>query len=134
MKRVNIEWRHLVVDGETCERCGDTGTEVRRAVGQLNAECAGRGYWFELIDTPLHADAIEESNAILIDGQRLEAILPQASAGSSECTSCGTLTGAETACRTVEVGGASYEAIPTKLIREAVCRVVPCCEAVCDCG
>ncbi len=134
MKSVTIEWRHLDVDGDTCDRCGDTGVEVRRAVEQLNDECAPAGYRFDLAETRLAADALADSNAILIDGQPLESLLPNGTAGSSECTSCAGLIAAESAsCRTVEVDGDRFERVPAELIRDAACRLLDCCTPGC-CG
>lgn len=134
MKQVNIEWRHLDVGGETCERCGDTGSEVRQAVEALNAQCVSRGVFFVLTETLLGEEAIEESNAILIDGRHLETVLPKAEAGSSGCASCSDLTGTETECRTIEYGSERFESVPSSLIQEAVCAVVDCCQPACGCS
>ena len=37
-KRLLIEWIHLSVGGETCERCGTTGAAVMEAVDDLTFE------------------------------------------------------------------------------------------------
>jgi tartrate dehydratase beta subunit/fumarate hydratase class I family protein len=37
MKRLEIEWRHLDKEGRTCDRCADTGDEVRRACAEYGA-------------------------------------------------------------------------------------------------
>ena len=131
MKNIQIEWRHLDVDGSTCERCGDTGHEVEQAVAALNQECVAQGVTFELIETRLEADALKESNAILIDGRYLEALLPQAERGDSHCSSCGDLTGEEVECRTVELAGKRHETVPASLIREAACQLAECCSSNC---
>jgi hypothetical protein len=135
MKRIAIEWRHLDVDGATCERCGDTGAELRRAVDALNAECNARGVGVTLEEVHLGADEVAGSNRILIDGRPLESLLPEGRSGTSACTSCDTLVeGSGTQCLTVEVGAARYEAVPAALVREAVCRVADCCRSGCGCG
>lgn len=36
MKKLKIEWRHLDVEGETCDRCYDTGDNLEREVRRLN--------------------------------------------------------------------------------------------------
>lgn len=134
MKQVMIEWRHLDVDGTTCERCGDTGQELRNVIGSLNRECAARGIYFTLQETLLDATTLEQSNAIHIAGRPIEELLPDTQVGSSECNSCGTLIGeSSAACRTLSCGESSYETIPAALIREAVCRAVDCCAPACGC-
>ncbi len=131
MKKIQIEWRHLDVDGATCERCGDTGNEVEQAVAALNRECTPQGISFVLTETRLEAEALNESNAILIDGRYLETLLPHAERGDSHCSSCGDLTGEEVECRTVELAGKRHETVPASLIREAACQVVDCCNSQC---
>ena len=131
MKTITIEWRHLDVDGDTCERCDNTGNEVKKAVASLNHECAPHGVSFTLQETRLTADALAESNAILINGQYLEALLPQAERSNSECCSCGDLVGESVECRTVEFNGQSHETIPAELIRDAACTVANCCTTSC---
>ncbi|MGB1110760.1 MAG: DUF2703 domain-containing protein [Gammaproteobacteria bacterium] len=131
MNSIDIEWRYLEAQGNTCDRCGDTGTTLRGLVEELSVECARQGWKVSLKDTPLRADDpadIEQSNLVLINGQALENILPGGFAGRSECPSCCAFTGeAQTFCRTVEFNGRSHDAIPAALIREAVCRVANCC-------
>lgn len=131
MKNITIEWRHLEVDGSTCERCGNTGDEVKKAVDALNRECAPHDVSFTLQETPLSADSLEESNAILINGQYLETLLPQAERSDSECCSCGDLVGEAVECRTVEFNGQSHETIPADLIRTAACEAAGCCTSGC---
>lgn len=38
MNKVLIEWKHLDVGGETCDRCFDTGTTLQKEVRRLNDE------------------------------------------------------------------------------------------------
>lgn len=130
MRNVTIEWRHLDVQGETCERCGDTGHELVQVIDALNRECASAGVRFGMHETLLGKDMIGESNAVFIDGRPLESLLPGAAAGRSDCRSCGTLIGdGSTACRTLDYGAERYEAIPGATIREAVCRMLDCCHS-----
>jgi hypothetical protein len=127
VKTIDIEWRHLRVEGETCERCGDTGALLRELVANLNRECAPRGVKVTLTETPLGPESIQESNQVLIGGQPLEASTPAIQIGSSACASCGDLTGREASCRTLELGGESFEVPPAYLIRGEVCRLGQCC-------
>ena len=127
MRRVTIEWRHLEVGGETCERCCDTGDSLELLVQQLNKECAHAGVAVDLEEVALGPERIAESNLILVDGVPLEATAPLLRVGMSACGSCGDPTGKEEQCRTIEVDGQSHEVPPPYLIREAVCRVANCC-------
>ena len=127
MTTILIEWRHLDVGGATCERCGDTGKELRQAVARLRAECAPAGVEIRFQETLLLPGQIAESNAILINGVPLETLLPQAQASASCCASCGDLTGQPEQCRTIVHLGREYETIPQELIRQAVCQVAGCC-------
>lgn len=127
MKNIVIEWLHLEVGGTTCQRCGDTGQELRQAVERLQAECTPRGVEILFKKTLLDPRQIAKSNMILINGVPLEQILPQAEASTSCCTSCGDLTGRNEECRTLVHLGRTYETIPQGLIRQAVCKVGGCC-------
>lgn len=127
MKTITIEWLHLDVAGATCQRCGDTGSELAQVVAQLRAECAPRGVEIVLVETLLGAEQIAQSNTILINGLPLETILPQTLASASCCTSCGDLTGRPEQCRTIVHQGQEYDTIPQELIRRAVCKIGGCC-------
>ncbi|HSH14042.1 MAG TPA: DUF2703 domain-containing protein, partial [Desulfurivibrionaceae bacterium] len=76
MKTITIEWLHLDVAGETCRRCGDTGSELAQVVERLRSECAPRGVDILFKETLLTAEQIDRSNSILINGVPLERILP----------------------------------------------------------
>ncbi len=122
-----IEWRHLDQDGATCDRCAETGSEIRVALTTLQQECGPRGVAIILRETLLAADAISESNRILINGTPLEELLPQAAAGENPCCSCTDLIGRQTSCRTIVRAGLTHEAVPARFIREAICEVARCC-------
>ncbi len=49
-----VEWRHLAVEGETCERCGGTGANVRAAVEAMAPVLAAQGIVLELREVELH--------------------------------------------------------------------------------
>jgi len=127
MNTIVIEWLHLEVKGETCQRCGDTGQELRQAVERLQAECAPRGVEILLKETLLSPEQIAKSNTILINNVPLEEILPQAEASTSCCPSCSGLTGGSEQCRTLVHLGQTFETIPRDLVRQAVCKVAGCC-------
>ena len=127
MNTLEIEWRHLDKDGRTCLRCSDTLQSLQQVIQQLAAECAPQGVEIVYRETKLPIEQLSQSNLILFNGAPLEAVLPGASASESECQSCGDLCGEPSFCRTVTVGGRTFEAIPAALIRQAACRVARCC-------
>ncbi len=127
MKTVEVEWMHLDKEGNTCNRCDNTGKEVREIVSRLNIECAPQSVKVKLHETKLTELEIENSNLILINGTPLEDLIPNARASDSSCSSCGEITGKEESCRTIVQFDSVYETIPQRLIRDAVCQVAKCC-------
>ena len=115
-----VEWRHLNVRGQTCDRCRDTGTELRDAIEVLFAEFAGEGVRIEYRETRLAPFDIAASNGILVDGVPIERLLPGARVTQTCCDSCGELLGTATGCRALELGDTLYETIPADLIRTAL--------------
>lgn len=118
MKTLRITWTRLVKDGRTCERCGATQGNVARAVEMLEGALRPLGMRpvldEQVIDEAAFRAAPSESNRILIAGRALEDWLG-ASVGASPCCSvCG-----ELPCRTTELEGHAYEAIPAELIVRA---------------
>jgi hypothetical protein len=118
MKPLLITWKRLVKDGETCQRCGSTQQNVLGAITKLDAALRPLGIQpaldtLEIDDASFRADP-SESNRIWIAGKPMEEWLG-ASIGKSPCCSvCG-----DQPCRTLEVGGNTYEAIPEDLIVRA---------------
>jgi len=120
MKQLNIEWRHLDKEGNTCERCSNTGEMVKNAYETLQKELQPRGWSVTFQETLLTESEIPESNMILINGIPFERLLPDAETSENCCESCGEILGASTRCRTIERRGRTYETIPASLILEAV--------------
>ncbi|MDG4553503.1 MAG: DUF2703 domain-containing protein [Candidatus Competibacter sp.] len=127
MKTLEIEWRHLEKDGRTCLRCSDTLQSLQQVIARLAVECGPRGVRVEYRETKLLSEQLSQSNLILFNGIPLESVLPGASVAETECPSCGDLTGQPAFCRTVSVGGHTFEAIPAALVRQAACAVAQCC-------
>src|SRR5512139_445901 len=111
MKPMQILWKRLVKGGETCTRCGDTGRELEAAVAKLTA--ALRPLEIEpLLETQEIDDAAfkantSESNRVWIAGKPIEEWLGADVGMSRCCSACG-----DSDCRTLEVGGRTYETIP----------------------
>lgn len=126
MKTLTIEWKHLDRDGNTCDRCGDTGRTLRKTVRTMRRRCRPCGVAIKLIETRLPARRLKESNMILFNGVPLETALGDAMVRKNDCGSCSTLVGQAAQCRAVQRRGKTFEAIPDKLIQEAACRVANC--------
>jgi hypothetical protein len=121
MTTLPILWQRLVKDGETCDRCGGTYLELRKALATLEPQLRPLGIepyveLREIDEATFHADP-SASNRIWIAGVPLEQWL-DAEVGSSRCcAACG-----EADCRTVTVGDATFETIPAELIVRAAQR------------
>lgn len=119
MKTLSIVWQRLVnTQGKTCPRCHGTGDEVQRAVERLKAALLPLGVEPKLETVELSEATFlaqpSESNRLWIAGKPIEEWL-DAQAGSSRCCNeCG-----DNDCRTVEVGGKTYEVIPEDLLVRA---------------
>ena len=122
MKTHTIEWKHLDRNGRTCDRCGETGANLRATIRKLNTSYRSRGLRFRLKETRLTPERLAESNTILIDGRPLESILPATRAISTECGSCGELTGQPSECRALSHNGTIDETISPELIRHALLK------------
>ncbi len=120
MKPLRIAWQRLVNSkGETCTRCAATLEALQHAVAKLEDALGPLGLEPILETKELNEDFFRchpsESNRIWIAGRTLEEWL-SATVGSSRCCSvCG-----PSECRTVEVEGTTFEAIPEELIVKAV--------------
>ena len=119
MKTLSIVWQRLVnTQGKTCPRCHGTGDEVQRAVERLKAALLPLGVEPKLETVELSEATFlaqpSESNRLWIAGKPIEEWL-DAQAGSSRCCNeCG-----DNDCRTVDVGGKTYEVIPEDLLVRA---------------
>ncbi|HEU4946960.1 MAG TPA: DUF2703 domain-containing protein [Kribbella sp.] len=119
MRSLPIVWQRLVnAKGQTCDRCAGTQDEVHQAVETLKQVLAPLGIEPQLeiaeVDEDTFRQSPGESNRIWLADKPMEHWL-DASVGSSRCCSvCG-----ESECRTIEVRGTTFEAIPKRLIIQA---------------
>jgi hypothetical protein len=119
MKVLSIIWKRLVSpEGKTCDRCNATHREIKRAVSKLREALHPLGIEPTLETRVIETDSFKanpsESNRVWIAGKPMEEWLG-ANVGSSRCCSvCG-----ESDCRTAEVSGTVFEAIPEKLFIRA---------------
>jgi hypothetical protein len=123
MKTIKIEWKHLDVEGETCNRCYDTGENLNAEVRRLNRNLEPKGIKVEWIETKFDGTQISESNTILFNGIPIEDII-EIEVSENYCESCTDLLGTETYCRTVIYEGNEYEEIPAKAIRQAAMKML----------
>ena len=119
MKTLNILWQRLVTpEGATCERCGGTQAAIARVIPKLQEALRPLGIEPVLEAREIALDAFKgmpsESNRIWIGGRSIEDWLSASVGTSTCCSACG---GA--ACRTLEVGAETFEAIPEALILKA---------------
>jgi len=145
MKPLTIVWQRLVKEGATCDRCGSTHEQILGALTQLEAALRPLGIRPVLqtlvLEEPSFRADPSASNRIWIAGKPMEDWLG-ASAGSSPCCSvCGDLP-----CRTLEVDGRSFEAVPQDLVLKAALiaaaamidsprldpGAAPCCTNACN--
>jgi len=142
-RNLTIEWRHLDVEDETCDRCYDTGENLAAEVKRLRRALSPQGIDVEYIETKLGEGHVAESNVILFNGIPIEDIL-SIEVSSNFCGSCTDLLGTDTYCRTIRFDGNEYEDVPAKAIRQAVYKVLElesgapvstgCCTDDSDCG
>lgn len=120
---LKIRWQRLVnEEGKTCDRCGGTQKELRQALESLEASLRPLGMEISFEEKELSqqecAKDITESNRIWIADRPLEEWLG-GKVGTSPCGSCCSELGDTVECRTVSVGGKTYEEIPAQLIVKA---------------
>jgi hypothetical protein len=119
MKSLPIVWQRLVTsDGKTCDRCDTTYQEMQRAVRKLAKVLRPLALrptlkTREISRRSFKADP-SESNRVWIAGRPMEEWLGGSIGASRCCSVCG-----DSPCRTVEVGGTVFEAIPEHLILKA---------------
>lgn len=118
MKKLVIEWKHLEIDGDTCNRCYDTGENLNNEIKRLNRSLQSKGIHVELLDTKLDPSQVKQSNLILFNGVPMEEII-NIGVLENHCDSCSDLIGKDTSCRTVIFDGNTYEDVPAKAIRAA---------------
>jgi len=115
MKTLKIQWQRLIIDDETCPRCGATEEEVDKAYISLRQSLSPLGIKVVLekkaLDSAVFKKNPSQSNLIVIGERTLEEWLNAQTGGSSCCGPCG-----DTECRTIETQGKIYETIPAELI------------------
>lgn len=119
MKPLPITWQRLVSpEGRTCDRCSATYQEIERALTILTKVLRPLGIEPTLevkeIDQNSFKASPSESNRIWIAAKPMEQWLAASVCSSPCCSVCGT-----SECRTVQVEGRTFEAIPERLFLRA---------------
>lgn len=118
MKVLEIKWQRLISKGETCPRCGLTEKAVDKAVSALKKSLAPLGIEVRLKKSELSLSEFKkdslQSNRIWINNRPLEDWIEGKTDKSPCCEVCG-----PSGCRTLEVKGKVYEAIPADVIVQA---------------
>jgi len=119
VKTITIRWKRLVDrEDRTCPRCGITGETVQSAVGKLKKSLAELGIEVilktEALNFPMFSHDPLQSNRIWVGEKPLEDWIG-ADVGQSPC--CGVC--ADSECRTLIIGGNTFEEIPERLIIQA---------------
>jgi hypothetical protein len=113
-----IVWQRLVSAGETCPRCGSTEQAIDSAVATLTEVLRPLSIEPTLETISLDQDTFDEapteSNRIWIAGRPLEEWVGAQVSESQCCSVCG-----DNSCRTLQVDGTTYEAVPESLIVKA---------------
>ncbi len=120
---LTVNWQRMVTgDGQTCDRCGGTEDELRKAIGTLQQSLRPLGIEVAFVEGALTIDEcaadIIQSNRIVVGDRSLEEWLG-GEVGQSSCGSCCSAIGEEVECRTLRVDGSTYEVIPADLIVRA---------------
>ncbi len=120
-EKITIKWQRLISNGETCERCRSTGSEVEKAVKKLQETFPKLGIKVELDKEKLTEEEFKKnpkaSNRIFVNDKLLENLI-DANVGESECCDvCG-----QEECRTVIIDGEEHEVVPSQTIIKAALK------------
>ncbi|MFA5249447.1 MAG: DUF2703 domain-containing protein [Candidatus Paceibacterota bacterium] len=78
MRNLLTQWVHLSVDGETCQRCSDTGKNIVQVIGCLKNDSRFKEVDFKFNEMELPPEKIGSSNEI---GRRSKSLLPTRQSG-----------------------------------------------------
>lgn len=123
MKKIRVEWQHLVENDETCQRCSVTKEHLLYAIEYVNKELITWGISVYLVETELNSSQIQFSNRILVEDKAIEDIL-DLRVSMNHCQTCSTIIGYSTCCRTILYNEKQYEEVPVEAIIEAIYRYV----------
>ena len=119
--KLTIKWQRLLANGETCERCQSTESEVEKAVEKLQHAFPELGIKVKLEKERLTKEEFKKnpkaSNRVFINDKPLEELIDARVGGSECCDVCG-----EEECRTVIIDGKEHEVVPSQTIINAALK------------
>ncbi|HHJ98478.1 MAG TPA: DUF2703 domain-containing protein [Actinobacteria bacterium] len=117
--RIVVEFDYLTVDGNTCDRCGDTHEAVRAAASDARVALPASLAVIDYLECELTPGCLGYSNRVLVNGRPAEEWLGGVSV-MSDCPSCSELVGESVCCREIEVGGVRTEAVGRDVVFDAI--------------
>jgi hypothetical protein len=118
-KTLTIKWQRVVdKDGKTCDRCGATEQELKKAVEYLSGQGVIVTVEEVKMDVKEFAKSCIESNRIWLNDKPLEEVL-EAKVGKSTCSGICEKHTEKAECRTLIFGDKTYESVPAELIAMA---------------
>lgn len=121
MRIVEIEWKHLDVSGETCDRCLSTGESLKQKILELKDILASQQIQIILKESKLKEERVNESNEVYIDGEAIENII-DVRVDYNYCASCSTLTNKDISCRSIVYNNHHYDEIPSFALHDAILK------------
>lgn len=121
MIKLYIQWFHLEVNGETCDRCNETYTNLLKSIRYVKEQHKGKNIKVFLKDVKLSEDNIKYSNLIVINGLPIHRIIDIQEV-QNYCKSCSDMVGKEIDCRGIKYRGKLYNSIPVVAIVSAINR------------
>lgn len=114
-----VEFRYF--DRSTCSRCRTTDTGVEKTVRVLRKALGESGVKFKLKTTKVPASRMSDSNAVLVNGKDVEALVNgRTTRRSTPCRGCGVLTNSPCNCRAYSYRKKQYRHVPRAMILRAV--------------
>jgi len=124
MKKLFIEWKHFDKRGETCDRCNNTGVNLKQAIAELKTQLKDKNINIQLKEIKLLENQMDISNSLFFNGIPIEDVLNGISVLRNTCNSCVDLTGNHCSCRAVQTRNAVHEDIPKKMIKQAILKSI----------
>jgi len=119
MIKITIEWKHFEKYDRTCDRCSNTGANLKKVIQEVTPYLSSQGYSIEFTEIKLDSKDMSESNTLLINEVPIEHLL-NALVNQNSCSSCSDLINGPCECRTITLDNNTYEAIPSELIKKAI--------------
>lgn len=121
-KKITIEFRY--VDRTACSRCKKTGENTIKIYKKLKNELAKQDINISFKTRKLPLSKLNESNSVLINGKDVNVILENNFNYQSNCHGCSEIMKKPCKCRMYTHKGKAYSHITSKMIKEAIMKVL----------